>query len=538
MSEPSPAAPRPPNLVVILADDMGFSDIGCFGAEIRTPHLDSIGRRGVRFTQMYNCARCCPTRASLLTGLYPHQAGVGLMIGDCGVGPAYQGYLRPDCLTIGEALRPRGYRTLYSGKWHVSPGLPIHGEPAIQPGEPGNPYPLSRGFDRFYGTLAGCGNFFNPHGLMEQDRRLAVEDPDYYYTEAIGEQAARMIGEATAAGQPFFLHACYTAPHWPLHARPEDIETYRDLYRQGWDAFRTARHESLKGLGLVDSTWPISPRDAESRDFFAQSAARRDWEALRMAVYAAQVDSLDRSIGVILAKLRDCGVEDNTLVLFLSDNGGCAEFLKEDGDGKSWPSHYQHTARPGETCTVGNREGLAPGPATTFMSYDLPWANLSNTPFRLYKHWVHEGGIATPCVLQWPAGIPAGGICHQPCHVVDIMATCLEAAGAGYPASRDGHALPPLEGESLLAAARGASHPRRQPLAWEHEGNAALRDGDWKLVRRHPGDWELYNLAEDRTELNNLAERERPRVDRLAGRYRDWAARCGVRDWPLPRKKG
>ena len=231
----------PPHIVVILADDMGFSDIGCFGAEIRTPHLDALAAGGVRFTQMYNCARCCPTRASLLTGLHPHQAGVGHMIGDAGVGPAYQGYLRDDCVTIGEALQPAGYRTLYAGKWHVSPGLPIAGEPQHPVGSPRNPYPLSRGFDRFYGTLAGCGNYFNPHALMDQDRRIRAEGSGYYYTDALTDAACHMVREASADGVPFFLHVCHTAPHWPLHALPEDIARYRGCYDRGWDAVRNAR---------------------------------------------------------------------------------------------------------------------------------------------------------------------------------------------------------------------------------------------------------------------------------------------------------
>lgn len=526
---------RRPNMVVILADDMGFSDIGCFGAEIKTPVLDAMARRGVRFTQMYNCARCCPTRASLLTGLYPHQAGVGHMIEDQGAGPAYQGYLRGDCATIGEVLRPAGYRTCYSGKWHVSPGLRVRGEPAWEVGSARNPYPLSRGFDRFYGTLAGCANYFNPHGLMDQDRRIAADSDDYYYTDAISDRACRMIGESADTGQPFFLHVCYTAPHWPLHAWPEDIERYRGLYGKGWDHFRTARHEELKGRGLVGPGWPISPRDAHSRDFFGDTPARREWESLRMAVYAAQVESMDRGIGRILETLRARGLEDDTLVVFLSDNGGCAEYLNEDGDGTKWPGMYRHTARPGRTCRVGNIEGLAPGPDTTFMSYDLPWANLSNTPFRLYKHWVHEGGIATPCVVQWPKRAGAGAVVHRPCHVIDIMATCVDAAGAAYPAERDGMAVAPPEGESFIPLLEGRDCGRERPLYWEHEGNSAVRDGEWKLVRRHGGDWELYNMDEDRTELLDLSGADRGLVKRLTGQYEEWAKRVGVLDWPLRR---
>jgi arylsulfatase len=533
----NPTRPHAPNILVILADDMGFSDIGCFGSEIRTPHLDSMARQGIRFTQMYNCARCCPSRASLLTGLYPHQAGVGHMIEDHGVGPAYQGYLRTDCVTIADVLGQAGYTTAYAGKWHASPGVPIVGPADPEPGTERNPTPLSRGFDRFYGTLAGCGNYFHPHGLMDQDRPIVADDDDFYYTDAISDRACDMIRDAAAGEHPFFLHVCYTAPHWPLHALPADIAGYRGTYRRGWDHFRTARHETLKGLGVLNPNWDIAPRDPDSRDFSSDSRARQEWEDLRMAVYAAQVESMDRGIGRILDTLRSTGTEDNTMVMFLSDNGGCAEFLKEDGNEATWPGFYRHTAPPGATCTVGNIEGLPPGPATTFMSYDLPWAHVSNSPFRLYKHWVHEGGIATPCVVQWPQGVRAqGGFTHRPCHVMDIMATCIDIAGAAYPAEHGGRAVTPMEGESFLPLLQGRDQRREQPLFWEHEGNAAVRDGEWKLVRKHPGEWELYNMHEDRTERHDLAPKHAPQASRMIRQYDEWAARCGVLDWP-PRRQ-
>ncbi len=527
------AAQSRPNFVIILADDMGFSDIGCFGAEIRTPHLDSLAAGGVRFTQMYNCARCCPTRASLLTGLYPHQAGVGHMVGDRGVGPAYQGYLRPDAATIGEVLGAAGYRTCYAGKWHTSPGIPMVGEPVAEPGSDRNPAPFSRGFQDFYGTLAGGGNYFSPHGLMQQDRRIQPPPEDFYYTDAISGQACRMIADSAATGRPFLLHVCYTAPHWPLHALPDDIERYRGRYRQGWDKLRTARHEELRGLGLVDRGWEISPRYEQAALFAGLDAARMDWEDMRMAVYAAQIDRMDQGIGTILQTLRRHGLEDNTVVLFLSDNGGCAEFLNEDGDSSRWPGSYALVAPPGVKCRVGNIPGIAPGTPDTFMSYDLPWAHASNSPFRLFKHWVHEGGISTPCVLRWPRGAQAGHISHRPCHVVDIMATCMDLAGCQWPASVNGMAAQLPEGESLGPLLAGRETPRQQALFWEHEGNCAVRDGDWKLVRKFPGDWELYNMEKDRTEVHNLAGSEPGRVQTLAAAYRDWAARCGVRDWPI-----
>ncbi|MFP4383145.1 MAG: arylsulfatase [Spirochaetia bacterium] len=524
-----------PNIIVILVDDMGYSDIGCYGSEIRTPNLNGLARDGVRFSQMYNCARCCPTRASLLTGLHPHQAGVGHMISDRGAGPAYQGFLRQDCVTIGEVLKDAGYRTMWSGKWHTSAGLPLVGEPQDEPGSLRNPYPLSRGFDRFYGTLGGAGSFFNPVRLMEQDKRIEP-GADYYYTDGISDAACRMIEEASDGDDPFFLHVCYTAPHWPLHALPEDIERYRGKYRKGWDYLRTSRHEELKGSGILDSKWDISPRDTESRDFTGDPKDRQEWEDLRMAVYAAQVDRMDQGVGKILGELSKQGIEDNTMVMFLSDNGGCAEFLNEDGDMSTWPQHYGVTAREGETCRVGNVVGLEPGPATTFMSYDLPWANASNTPFRLYKHWVHEGGISTPFICRWPGKTDAGSIYHQPCHVSDILATCIEAAGAGYPKEHDDHDIQPLEGESFapLLSGDGEWH-RERPIFWEHEGNRAVRDGSWKLVSKtvdgENGPWELYDMNEDRTELSDLAAKDPGRVKNMAAMYNQWAERCGVLPW-------
>ncbi len=509
---------------------MGYSDIGCYGSEIHTPNLDRMAEGGIRFTQMYNSARCCPTRASLLTGLAPQQAGVGHMVRDCGVGPAYQGYLRDDCVTIAEALKAGGYRTFYSGKWHCGGTYAPNKPETWRPGSEGFPYPLSRGFDRFFGTVAGGGSYFRPYALMEQDRFVDLGDREFYYTDAISENAAAMIDQAAGDDGPFFLHVTYTAPHWPLHALGEDIAKYEGKYRGGWDAIRTARHEQLKGLGILNPKWEISPRDAEAPPWENLDAKRRDWEDLRMAVYAAQIDCMDRGVGLILAKLRELNIEDNTLVMFLSDNGGCAEFLAEDG-------HTQRYDQVPPWCgpvQCGNRPDLHPGGPDTFMSYDLPWANASNSPLRLYKHWVHEGGIATPLICRWPAAAAAGGIAHQPCHVMDIMATCLDAAGVNYPAEHNGRAIQPLEGESFAPVLRGReSWRRRREICWEHEGNRAVRQENWKLVSKHPGEWELYDMDEDRTELTDLAGRNQPKVAELAAIYDEWASRSGVLPWPL-----
>jgi arylsulfatase len=552
-SNPANGTTRP-NIVVILADDMGFSDIGCYGSEINTPNLDRLAAGGVRFTQFYNSARCCPTRASLLTGHDPHVAGVGHMVGDYGL-PGYRGFLGTDVVTIAEALELGGYETLLSGKWHVGGGYSPHdAEQWKVAGDSGHPTPRQRGFDHFYGTLSGAGSYFRPPTLMRDDTFIEPDSPSYHFTDAIGDEAARMIGDVDA-DTPFFLYLAYTAPHWPLHAWEEDIARYEGRYRGGWDAVRTARHEELKAAGILSDRWTISPRDPESHPWTDDQHQR--WEDLRMATYAAQIEQMDRSIGRVLDAVRRRGELDNTLVLFLADNGGCAEFLREDGEPTSWPGFYAIPTVDGRPVTVGNIPGLRPGGDQTFMSYDLPWANASNSPFRLFKHWVHEGGISTPLIVHWPDGLShAGGavssgasradgagatadgrVVHAPYHVKDIMATCLEAAGVAYPAEYNGHAIAPTSGESFLPAARQADgsfgiSTRSEPIFWEHEGNCAVRDGQWKLVKKYPGDWELYDMEADRTELNDRAAGEPDRMRRLTAAYDEWAARSRVVGWP------
>ena len=534
-----------PNFVLILVDDMGYSDIGCYGSEIQTPNLDRLARGGMRFSQMYNYARCCPTRACMLTGAYPHQAGIGHMMENSG-SPAYQGYLRDDVVTIAEALKSGGYRTYMSGKWHVGGAYDPTRPQTWRPGEEGHPTPRQRGFDRYYGTLDGAGSFFSPYSLMEDDSFVPAgeafgsqengqEDQSaasdtYYYTDAISDQAAKMIEEASQTGDPFFLYVAYTAPHWPLHALPEDIAKYEGIYRKGgWDALRTARHEELKGMGLLDSRWDISPRDESAPPW--EEARNRDWEDMRMAVYAAQIDRMDQGIGRILSALRDSQLDDNTLILFLSDNGGCAEFLAENG----WVDRYSDWTPDGRPMRVGNDPGIRPGGPHTFMSYDLPWANASNAPFRLYKHWVHEGGISTPLIAHWPSEIQPNQIVHEACHIIDILPTLLDAAGIPHLAEYNGRPVQPPEGESFLPLLRGGNWSRQSHIFWEHEGNQAVRLGQWKLVCRYGGGWELYDMQEDRTELNDLSDKNSPKVEEFAGLYRSWAERVGVLPWPLRR---
>jgi arylsulfatase A-like enzyme len=492
----SSAETQRPNIVLIMNDDMGFSDLACYGSEIATPTLDRLAKGGVRFTQFYNCARCCPTRASLLTGLYPHQAGIGHMVQDRGY-PSYRGYLSERCVTIAEVLRQAGYRTCMSGKWHVGENRPH--------------WPLDRGFDRYYGLISGASNYFtlSPGRKMARDN-TPISPEDFYITDAFSDNAVQFIGEYARHRSPFFLYVAYTAPHWPLHAPPEDIVRYKGKYRIGWDALREKRHKRMIEMGIVRKEWGITPRDPRAPAW--PDAQHKEWEDMRMAVYAAQIDRMDQGIARIIARIKEVGAEENTLVMFLADNGGCAEELG------------------------GNKPGIMPGPAETYMSYGLPWANASNTPFRRYKHWVHEGGIATPFIAYWPSVIKPGQITHQVGHVIDVMATCADVAGAQYPETYNEKDITPLEGKSLLPILRGKQRPGHEAVFWEHEGNKAVRQGKWKLVSMHPQGWELYDLEADRTELNNLAEKLPEKAKELASLHDHWAQRCGVMPWPVPKK--
>jgi arylsulfatase A-like enzyme len=506
---------RRPNIVIILADDLGFSDLGCYGSEISTPNIDRLAREGVRLAQFYNAGRCCPSRACLLTGLYPHQAGVGHMVADRHT-PSYQGYLNDRCVTIAEALKPSGYQTLMVGKWHV--------------GNDRHHWPVDRGFDRSI-ALIGSGRhyFMIPPGRILTDGENPFVPPTegFYITEYFSQKAVDFLDLAGRGEKPFFLYVAYTAPHWPLHARAEDIARYRTTYAAGWDALRQARHRRVIEEGLVRPEWPLSPRDPRVPSW--TDSPDRPWQEERMAVYAAQVECLDRGVGRIVEKLRALGSLDNTLLLFLSDNGGCSEEIT--GEGRWLEDDIPKKTADGRPIRVGNTPAIYPGPSDTFTSYGVGWANVSNTPFRLYKSWVHEGGIATPFIACWPAILGPGGLIEAPGHLVDILPTCIDAAKAEIPGSRAGRALLPLEGRTLLPLLRGQARPEPRVFFWEHEGNRAVREGPWKLVALNEGDWELYNLDQDRTELRNRAAQEPGRVRDLVARYDEWARRSGVLPW-------
>lgn len=520
-----------PNIVLILADDMGYSDIGCFGAEIQTPVLDRMAREGMRFTGMCNNARCCPSRASLLTGLYPHQAGIGLMVGNMGV-PAYQGYLNDQCATIAEVMKCAGYRTAMSGKWHVGGTYGSNPAALRKAGTDGYPTPNSRGFDRFFGILEGAGNYYNPMTLMEDGEWIDPTETDsFYLTDQISEKAVQMIEEM---GQdPFFLYVAYNAPHWPLHAPEETIAHYQGKYLSGWEKVRQERFEKQKQIGIAEPGWRLSPPDPGIPRW--EDAPHHEWEDRRMAVYAAQIERMDTGIGLILEALKKQQVEKDTLVIFLSDNGGCAEPLAPD---MKWLYDYVSSQRDGSPVVPGNDPSRMPGGEDTYMSYDMQWANVSNTPFKLYKHWIHEGGIAGPMVAWWPNGIAnPNSICRQRLHFIDVLPTAAALGGIECPEQISQRCVLPPEGEDFSALLKGETWSREKMIFWEHEGNAGVFDGRWKLVRRYEQPWELYDMAEDCCEMNDLSAAHAQRVLDMSAQWASWAERIGVLDPKALRKQ-
>ena len=531
------AADERPNIILIMSDDMGYSDIGCYGGEIWTPNLDTLAANGLRFTQFYNTGRCCPTRACLLSGLYPHQAGVGHMMNDRGF-DGYRGDLNRNSVTIAEALKPAGYSTYIAGKWHVTK--------KTRPKDDSEKYnwPLQRGFDRFYGTIHGAGSFYDPNSLTRDNTLIAPQDPEnYYYTDAISDNAAKFIEEHDAK-KPFFMYVAYTAAHWPMHAKPEDIARYKGVYDGGWDVIRAQRLKRMRELGLLDPKWKLSPN---VRSWTAIREENRAWFIRRMEVYAAMVDSMDQGIGRIVRALKRKGQFDNTLLLFFQDNGGCQEEFGSRGNVKPDPAKpvKLRPMKPGELqygmvpkVTRDGRPvrrgfGVMPGPADTYIAYGIEWANASNTPFREYKHFVHEGGISTPLIAHWPREIKRRGELEgQPGHLVDLMATCVDLGKADYPKEKDGRKIQPMEGTSLAPAFAGKDVGRTNPIYWEHEKNRAVRMGKWKLVSKRGKPWELYDLEADRSELNDLSTAESERAEKMAEAWDAWARRAKVLPWP------
>lgn len=498
-----------PNVIVIVADDLGYSDIGPFGGEIDTPSLQRLSDRGVRMSSYYVTPRCSPSRAALLTGRHPHSVGIGVLTTDSRPN-GYAGSLSTSVPTLAELLKERGYATGLFGKWHL----------ASEFDEPSDTWPTRRGFDEFRGILPGASSFYEPP-LVAGEERVPVEDlgDDFYFTDDISEHGAGFVRRHARDEEPFFLYLAYTAPHWPLHAREADIAKYRDRYAAGWGPVRKERLRRLQGEALL----PAVDRLADAEHGAEWSEQNVEWQVERMAVYAAQVESLDRGVGRILDALDESGVSDDTIVVFFSDNGGCAEELPP---GAAFLSDLIRppVTRSGEDVVAGNDPAVMPGPATTYQSYGRDWATVSNTPFRLWKRWVHEGGISSPFIVSWPGGgVPSGGgISHSVGHVTDIASTVMDALGAPNPG----------EGASLLDTWRNPGEPgEERTVCWEHIGNAAIRRGRWKLVRAWGGPWELYDIEADRIESTDLSAAQPELVNELTSAYAEWAESHAVIPW-------
>ncbi len=512
-----------PNVVIILADDLGFSDLGCQGGEIRTPNLDGLAAGGVRFTQFYNTARCWPSRAAILTGYYAQQVRrdivPGVKSGGRGVRPAWARLL-PD------RLRALGYRSYHSGKWHVD-GMP-----------------LRNGFDRSY-YVEDLGRYFSPRVVYEDDRRLPPVAPGtgYYTTAAMADHAIAYLSEHARLhrDRPFFLYLAFNAPHFPLQAPPEDIARYRGKYDEGWEVIRAARWKRIQEMGLVRGRLSEVEREVGPPYDFpkaieqlgpgevnrplpwsALTDPQRRFQAAKMEIHAAMVDRMDREIGRVLDQIRAMGAWDDTLIFFLSDNGASAEIMvRDDGHDPSAPA----------------------GSAASHLCLGPGWSSVANTPFRRHKTWVHEGGISTPLIAHWPRGIAARGeLRRDPGHVIDLVPTILAAAGgesataSGTPGPRAAGQAPPLPGKSLLPAFIRDGSVTHEALWWEHEGNRAIRVGDWKLVAARDAPWELFDLAADRTETRDLTEQHSQQVRELAARWQrmhDEFAACARADLPV-----
>ncbi|MEN8663164.1 MAG: arylsulfatase [Lentimonas sp.] len=499
---------EPPNIIVILTDDMGYSDIGCYGSEIQTPNLDGLAREGVRFSQFYNTSRCSPTRSSLMTGLYSHQAGMGLLTTDEGPqNPGFRGRLMERCVTIAEVLRSNGYQNIVTGKWHMGDAKKEW-------------WPLARGFDKFYGCPQGGGFFFRPSS-WKQARHVArgneiiydkKNDPPegWYATDAWTDEGIKYVKEAVKAKKPFFWYLAHNAPHFPLQAKPEDIAKYRGKYMAGWDKIREERYQRLIELGLIDPAWKLSKRGEGIPAWDTLSDKQKEAQDERMAIYAAMVDSIDQNVGKIVTSLKEMGVYENTLILFLHDNGG-----------QSGPAR------------MGSNNGKgAPGTAESEVYYGTCWANVSDTPFQKYKNFIHEGGISTPLIAHWPKGIDAsmnGQIATEPAHLIDLMKTFVDISGAPYPETFKGIEIIPMQGKSLLPILQDRPFERENPIFFEHKGNRGARQGKWKLVAVNRKPWELYDMEVDRTELNNLAAQMPEKVKAMAALYDDWANRSFVK---------
>ena len=544
-NKPEAAQPKPkrPNIIIILADDLGFSDLGCYGGEVKTPNLDYLAQNGIRYTQFYNTSRCCPTRASLLTGLYNHQAGIGKMT-DAENEPGYYGHITENTVTLAEVLKTAGYRTAMSGKWHVS-NTNVQKTPQEQLDwlnhrityetfSPLEQYPTSRGFDKFFGNIWGVVDFYDPFSLVSGTKPITSVPKGYYHTDAINDTAVTYIKAYASTKEPFFLYVAETAPHWPLQAEPQDIAKYKDTYKVGWEAIRKARYDRMVKMGMIDPKQAKLPPRWNDKLTWANNPDTA-WDALAMAVHAAMIDRMDQGIGRIINTLRETGQLDNTLIVFLSDNGASSENAANYGPGFDRPSE----TRDGRKIIYATKKEALPGPQTTYASIGQRWANVSNTPFQYWKAESWEGGVHTPMIAFWPRGITAkkGSFNSHVGHVMDFMSTVLELSGATYPTAYKGHAIPATTGLSLVPSFSGQQNKGHQVLFNEHFGARYARAGDWKLVSGSGRDstWRLYNLATDYAETVDLAAQYPDKVKRIDSLWRQWAYTHNV--FPKPGKK-
>ncbi len=546
-----------PNIIVILSDDMGFSDLSCYGGIIDTPVLDALAQNGLKYTQFYNTARCCPSRASLLTGQHPHKAGVGWMTSDKKE-PGYRGALNKNSITIAEMLSLNGYETYAVGKWHVSLNISSN-----------HNFPKQRGFDHFYGTHTGAGNYFNPATLLRDNTFISpYNDPkysveNYYYTDAIGDNAVLYLKERKSTGdaKPFFMYVAFTAAHWPMHAPESEIAAYKGKFDKGWDILRKEKFGNMQKMGLLHSSWKLS-QDPDVEKW--EDVKNKEFELRCMETYAAMVTSMDKNIGKIINYLKETNQLENTVIFYLQDNGACAELHGRKFDeptalpipkGKKLEPmpkdeiqldrNYYRT-RDGKPIYTGI--GVMAGAENTDVGYGKGWAHYSNVPFREYKHFIHEGGIATPLIIHWPRGIKkTGQMRNQPGQLPDIMATIADVTKSSYPKEYNGNEVYALAGKSLAESFDNDNPFYERPLFWEHEGNRGVRMGKWKLVYRvkknadatvfewkdiPKENWSLYDLENDRTEQNDLAHQNPKIVDKLFNAWIKFAEENFVKPWP------
>ena len=548
IAQSSSSLNKKPNIIVILTDDMGFSDIGCYGSEINTPNIDKLAKNGVRFNHFYNTARCSPSRASLLTGLYPHQAGMGHLSTENFTEEGYVDDLSTRAVTMAEVFKTAGYATYMTGKWHIAKDI-------LNKNDIRN-WPIQRGFQRYFGTLNGSGSFYDPGTLVSNNNYIAPGE-NFYYTNAITDTAVKFIKEHKTPN-PFFFYIAYTSAHWPLHAPEKEVQKYKGVYDKGWDAIRTARFNKLQKLGIISKEAVLTERGVSIPAW--ENAPMKDWQVRKMEVYAAMIDIMDQGIGKIISTLEQKGILDNTVIFYMHDNGGCAEPLDSDQPEIAMTAEQKQIqpfskdsifvgkkpiyTRDGQFIRSGM--GVMPGPANSWVTYGIEWANVSNTPFKMYKHWTHEGGIASPLIVYWPKGVKQkGAIRKQDAHLIDIMATCIDIAGISYPKTYNGYNIQPMEGKSLVGAINNQPI-KRDFIFWEHEGNRALKAGKWKLVsktekskvftEKDQNAWELYNLELDPSETKNVAVQYTAKVKELALLWEKEAIRTKALPWPWDKK--